>query len=238
MALPKLNTGFFELDLPYTKKRIQYRPFVVGEQKILMHALESKDDKQVLLAIKKCIESCTNNSIDVNQLPLFELEYLFLNIRMRSVGEKTKVVLRCEECLADNEVELDLRQTEFYKLNDSKDDVIFITDKIAVRMKLPSIEIAQRLNLDDLSQEKQTEVLFALTVNCIDAVLDEENEYKTDELNLKEVEEFVNSLNSDQFLKIQQWFENLPILKLKVEHKCSNCSTDINTSLQGIASFF
>lgn len=238
MALPKLNTAFFSLQLPYSKKTIEYRPFVVGEQKMLLIALESRDDKQVMAAMKKCIEQSTNNTVDVSKLPLFELEYLFLNIRMKSVGEKTKVMLACESCLAENEVELDLRQTEFHRLSEKVDDVIFITDKIAVRMKLPSIGITEKMNLSDLSDEKQTEVIFDLTVNCIDAVLDEENEYKTDENNLQEVIEFVNSLNSEQFLKIQSWFENIPVLKLKVDHKCKNCNADMSNDLEGIRNFF
>ena len=122
MALPKLNSVMYDLELPYTKKKIQYRPFLVGEQKQLMIAMETKDDKQIMSAMKQAIAACTNNTLNVSSLPLFELEYLFLNIRMKSVGEKTKIVMTCNECEAQNEVDIDLRNTVFEQKDQKKDN--------------------------------------------------------------------------------------------------------------------
>jgi hypothetical protein len=238
MALPKLNTVLYDLYLPYSKKTIQYRPFVVGEQKNLMIAMETRDEKQILTVMKQAIQACTNNTIEVSSLPLFELEFLFLNIRMKSVGEHTKIVLACEKCLAENTIDVDLRNTEFTDLEKVKDGVILLTDNIAVRMKTPNIELVQRMKSEDFSDEKQVELMFNLTVNCIEAVLDKENEYPVDQNDQTETIEFVNSLSSDQFLKIQAWFENIPSLRLKVEHKCDNCGNAMETYLQGIANFF
>ena len=238
MALPKLNAAYYDLDLPYSKKTIQFRPFIVGEQKQLMIAIESRDEKQILSAMKQAIQQCTNNTIDVNTLPLFELEYLFLNIRMKSVGENSKIVLTCDNCQAENVVNIDLRNTEFTNLDAVKDNVIFLTDHIAVRMKMPSISLVQHMRSSALDEEKQTELLFELTVNCLDAVLDQENEYPISEVDKSEAVEFINSLNSEQFIKIQEWFEKMPALKVKASHKCEKCGSDMSQDLQGITNFF
>jgi hypothetical protein len=238
MALPKLNTVFYDLDLPYSKKTIQYRPFVVGEQKALMIAMETKDEKQIFGTMKQAIQTCTNGSVDVGSLPLFELEYLFINIRMKSVGEKTKIMMPCESCMAENEVEIDLRKTIFEQPNEKKDSVIFLTDTIAISMKMPSLELIQRLSSDVKEGDTQTKLLFDVALECIDAIMDKDNEYKIDETNKDELREFVDSLSSEQFLKIQEFLDNVPTLKLQVEHKCEKCDADMSTALQGIANFF
>ena len=186
MALPKLNSAFYNLELPYSKKTIQYRPFVVGEQKLLMIAMETKDENQIFTSMKQAVQACTNNTVDVSSLPLFELEYLFLNIRMKSVGEKTKLLLTCDECMAENEVEVDLRNTIFEQPNEKKDDVIFLTDKIAIRMKMPSLELVQKINSDVKNGETQAQIMFDVALECVDAILDEENEYKITETNKHE----------------------------------------------------
>ena len=238
MALPKLNSTFYSLDLPYSKKTIQYRPFVVGEQKLLMIAMETKDEKQIFTAMKQSVQACTNNTVDLSTLPLFELEYLFLNIRMKSVGEKTKIMLTCEECLAENDVEIDLRNTVFEQPREKKDDVIFLTDKIAIRMKMPSLELVQKINEDVKNGDTQAQIMFDVALECVDSILDEENEYKITETNKDELKEFINSLSAEQFIKVQEFLDNIPSLKLKVEHKCEKCNHDMSTDVQGIANFF
>lgn len=237
MALPKLNAVLYDLNLPYSKKKIQYRPFVVGEQKQLMIAMETKDEKQVMSAMKQAVSACTNNAVNVATLPLFELEYLFLHIRMKSVGEKSKIVLECNNCKAENSVEVDLRNNEFEQKDRIKDSVIFLTDKIAVRMKMPNLNVIQ--SVQELAKEgSETELMFQVAVECIEAILEEENEYVIDDSNKDELQEFVNSLSTEQFMKMQDWFENMPVLKVKVEHTCENCKDDMSTHIQGISNFF
>ncbi len=238
MALPKLNTVFYDLQLPYSKKTIQYRPFVVGEQKNLMIAMETKDEKQIFSTMKQSVQSCTNNTVDVSKLPLFELEYLFMNIRMKSVGEKSKIILPCEECLAENEVELDLRNTFFEEPSEKKDNVVFLTDSVAVRMRMPSLDLIQSLTNSTKEEDTDTKMAFEAALECIEAILDKENEYLIDDSNKDELREFIDSLTSDQFMKIQEFLNNIPTLKLKLEHKCEKCSADMSRDLQGIANFF
>ncbi len=238
MALPKLNTVFYDLQLPYSKKTIQYRPFVVGEQKNLMIAMETKDEKQIFSTMRQSVQSCTNNTVDVSKLPLFELEYLFMHIRMKSVGEKSKIILPCEECLAENEVELDLRKTFFEEPSEKRDSVVFLTENIAVRMKMPSLDLVQSLTYASEEEDTATKIAFEAALECIEAILDKDNEYLIDETNKHELREFVDSLTSDQFMKIQEFLNNIPVLKLKVEHKCEKCSKDMSRDLQGIANFF
>lgn len=238
MALPKLNSVMYDLELPYTKKKIQYRPFLVGEQKQLMIAMETKDDKQIMSAMKQAIAACTNNTLNVSSLPLFELEYLFLNIRMKSVGEKTKIVMTCNECEAQNEVDIDLRNTVFEQKDQKKDNVILLTDKIAVKMKMPSLDMIQSIQARFKEENSDSELVFEVSLECVEAILDEENEYPIDSTNKEELREFINSLSTEQFIKIQEWFDNMPSLKLKVEHKCENCQADMATDIQGISNFF
>lgn len=241
MALPKLEATFYDLELPYSKKTIKYRPFVVGEQKLLMMALESRDENQIFTAIKEAVSVCTKNTIDVGKLPLFELEYIFLNIRMKSVGEKTKILLTCAACEEENEVDVNLENVNFKNLENQKTDTILINDQIAVRLKVPSLDSVRTITKNkpkEVDSAYETQVLFELLVNSIDAVLDKEQEYPVNETNLDEAREFLDSLSSDQFIKIQQWFENVPTLQVLVDHACTKCGHDMKTTLEGINNFF
>ena len=234
MALPKLNAVMYDLELPYSKKKIQYRPFVVGEQKQLMIAMETKDDKQIMTTMKQAITACTNNTVEVGTLPLFELEYLFLNIRMKSVGEKTKIVLDCGTCQAQNTIDVDLRDTEFVEKK-KVDSVILLTDSIALKMNIPSMDILNKIQKDKLTNAEQ---VFELTAACVASILDKEEEYVIDDSNRKELYEFIDSLSTDQFTKIQEWFDNMPSLKLHIKHECENCKSNMDTEMQGISNFF
>jgi hypothetical protein len=234
MALPKLNAVMYDLELPYSKRKIQYRPFVVGEQKQLMIAMETKDDKQIMTTMKQAITACTNNTVEVGTLPLFELEYLFLNIRMKSVGEKTKIILECGTCQAQNAVDVDLRDTEFVEKK-KVDDIIFLTDTVALKMNIPSMDILNKTQKDKLTTAEQ---VFELTAACVASILDKEDEYVIDDSNRKELYEFIDSLSTDQFTKIQEWFDNMPSLKLHIKHVCDNCKSNMDTEMQGISNFF
>ena len=241
MALPKLEATFYDLELPYSKKTIKFRPFVVGEQKILMMALESRDESQIFSAIKEAVTICTKNTIDVGKLPLFELEYIFLNIRMKSVGEKTKIILTCASCEEENEVDVNLENVNFKNLNANNTDTIILTDQIAVRLKVPSLDAVRLITKNkpkEINTEHEATVLFELLAHSIDAVLDQEKEYPVDETNMDEAREFLDSLSSEQFVKIQQWFESVPSLQVLVEHSCTKCGNNMNTSLEGINNFF
>ncbi|MFZ9472901.1 MAG: hypothetical protein ACO26H_04315 [Sediminibacterium sp.] len=241
MALPKLEATFYDLTLPYSKKTIKFRPFVVGEQKQLMMALESRDENQIFSAIREAVTVCTKNTIDVGKLPLFELEYIFLNIRMKSVGEKTKILLTCGSCEEENEVDVNLEDVNFKNLDSQKTDVILINDDIAVRLKVPSLDAVRTITRNkpkEVDSNYETQVLFDLLVYSIDAVLDKEREYPVDETNIDEAREFLDSLSSEQFIKIQQWFENVPVLQVLVKHSCTKCGNSMDMSLEGINNFF
>ena len=241
MALPKLEATFYDLELPYSKKTIKFRPFIVGEQKLLMMALESRDENQIFNAIREAVNACTANTIDIGRLPLFELEYIFINIRMKSVGEKTKILLTCKECSTDNEVDVDLQNVNFNKFDQNESDTILLSDTIAVRLKVPSLDVVRTVTKNkpkEVDTAYETEALFELLVHCIDAVLDQEQEYPVDETNIGEAREFLDSLNSEQFLKIQQWFEGVPTLQILVKHECEKCHAPMDTTLEGISNFF
>lgn len=244
MALPKMNSAIYELLLPYSKKKIKYRPFIVAEQKILFQALETRNETIMYNAMKEAIKSCTNNSVDPDKIPLFELEWLFINIRMKSVGESTKVLVKCqnEECKSENEIELDLREIKIQGIEDVKDNIVFLNNEIAVRLKLPTYSIlTDMLAIEDELENEETgeaKLLFKVICNSIEAVLDKENEYPVDKEDPKEIEEFVNNLTSDQFLKIQEFLDKCPQSVMNKNYKCVKCGHNNDIELRGMSSFF
>lgn len=239
-----MNTAIYELMLPYSKKKIKYRPFVVAEQKILFQALETKNEAVMYNAMKEAIKSCTNSTVDPDKIPLFELEWLFIHIRMKSVGETTKVSIKCqnEECKFDNEIDLDLRDVKIDGIEDVKSNVVFLNDEIAVRLKLPTYSIlTDMLSIEDELEDEETgeaKLLFRVICNSIEAVLDKENEYPVDKEDPKEVEEFVNNLTSDQFMLIQSFLDKCPQSVLTHNYKCTKCGHQNDVELRGMSSFF
>lgn len=244
MALPKMNTAIYELTLPYSKKKVKYRPFIVGEQKLLYQALETANDKVMYNAMKEAIKSCSNNTIDPDQIPLFELEWLFLHLRMKSVGETTKVGMKCsnKECNHDNEVDIDLREVRLDGIEDIKDNVIFLNENIAVRLRLPTYDVINSMmEAEEEFEDQETgeaTLLFKVISRSIEAILEKDAEYLTKDVPFSEVEEFVNNLTTDQFAMIQKFLDKVPQTRLGVKFKCTKCGTETIDDLRGLASFF
>tara|TARA_B100001093_G_scaffold46230_1_gene39296 strand:- start:703 stop:1422 length:720 start_codon:yes stop_codon:yes gene_type:complete len=238
MPLPKIATPTYELDLPSTGKTISYRPFLVKEEKVLVIALESEDTKQITTAIKAVLKNCVlTKGIKVETLPTFDIEYLFLNIRGKSVGEELEVNIICPDDEETNvPIFINLDDIKIQK-SDEHDKQIKLDDNLMMEMKYPSLEqfIKNNFDFDDKNAMDQS---FDLIATCIDKIYNEDEVWATADCTKKEVKDFLESMNSSQFKEIEKFFETMP--KLKHIVKVTNPKTKVKSEvvLEGLASFF
>ena len=238
MPLPKIATPTYELELPSTGKPIQYRPFLVKEEKLLVLALESEDMKQITTAIKSVIKGCIQTKgIKVESLPTFDIEYLFLNIRGKSVGEEVEVSVIAPDD-GETEVKLTIGLDEIkVKKNDDHTRQIKLDDSLMMEMKYPSLEQFISSNFD-FSEKNQMEQSFDLIASCIDKIYSEEEVWAADDFTKKEVKEFLEQMNSNQFKQIEFFFETMPKLSHTVKFKNPNTKKENEIVLEGLSSFF
>ena len=238
MPLPKIATPTYELELPSTGQSIQYRPFLVKEEKVLVIALESEDNKQITTAIKAVLKSCIlTKGVNVESLPTFDIEFLFLNIRGKSVGEELEVNVICPD---DGEttvpVVINLDEIEVQK-DENHSNKIKIDDSIMMELKYPSLDQFIKNNFD-FNDKNAMDQSFDLIASCIDKVYTEDEVWATADCTKKEVKEFLDSMNSSQFKAIESFFETMP--KLSHTIKVTNPKTKVESDvvLEGLASFF
>ena len=238
MPLPKIATPTYELELPSTGKPIQYRPFLVKEEKLLVLALESEDMKQITTAIKSVIKGCIQTKgIKVESLPTFDIEYLFLNIRGKSVGEEVEVSVIAPDD-GETEVKLTIGLDEIeVKKNDDHTRQIKLDDTLMMEMKYPSLEQFISNNFD-FAEKNQMEQSFDLIASCIDKVYSEEEVWAADDFTKKEVREFLEQMNSNQFKQIESFFETMPKLSHTVKFKNPKTKKENEIVLEGLSSFF
>ena len=238
MPLPKISTPIYELELPSTGEKIQYRPFLVKEEKLLLIALESEDTKQITTAIKTVIKNCIlSKGVKVESLPTFDIEYLFLNIRGKSVGEEIEVNIICPD---DGEtqvsVNINLDEIEVQK-NEGHTNKIKLDDFIMMEMKYPSLDQFIKNNFD-LNDKNAMDQSFDLIGSCIGKIYTEDEVWSASDVTKKEISDFLESMNSSQFKDIEKFFETMP--KLSHAIKVTNPVTQIESEvvLEGLASFF
>tara|TARA_A100001201_G_scaffold113226_1_gene96971 strand:- start:548 stop:1267 length:720 start_codon:yes stop_codon:yes gene_type:complete len=238
MPLPKISTPTYELELPSSGQSIQYRPFLVKEEKVLVIALESEDTKQITTAIKTVIKNCIKTrGIKVEQLPTFDIEYLFLNIRGKSVGEEIEVNLICPD---DNEtsatVTVNLDDIQVVK-SDEHTNQIKIDDEIMMEMRYPSLDEFIKNNFD-IAGASDMDQSFELIASCIDKVYTADEVWSVADCTKKEVREFIESMNSSQFKGIEEFFSTMPKLSHTVEVYNPKTKVKSDVVLEGLASFF
>ena len=238
MPLPKIATPTYELELPSTGQSIKYRPFLVKEEKVLVIALESEDNKQITTAIKAVLKSCIlNKGVKVESLPTFDIEYLFLNIRGKSVGEELEVNVICPD---DGEttvpVVINLDEIEVQK-DENHSNKIKIDDSIMMELKYPSLDQFIKNNFD-FNDKNAMDQSFDLIASCIDKVYTEDEVWATADCTKKEVKEFLESMNSQQFKEIEAFFETMPKLSHTINVTNPNTKVESEVTLEGLASFF
>lgn len=238
MPLPKIATPTYELELPSTGETVQFRPFLVKEEKLLVIALESEDTKQITTAIKTVIKNCIlTKSIKVETLPTFDIEYLFLNIRGKSVGEQIEVNIICPD---DNEtqvpVKIDIDSINVQK-NDEHTNQIKVDKHIMMEMKYPSLEQFIKSNFD-FTNENAMDQSFDLIASCVNKIYTEDEVWTASDVSKKELSEFLDQMNSTQFKQIEKFFETMPKLSHKIEVTNPKTGVESEVVLEGLASFF
>ena len=236
MSLPKINTPEYRLTIPSTDEEIRYRPFLVKEEKILLIAQETGDEKSTYEAIRKIITSCCLDPIDINKLPLFDMEYVFLNIRAKSVGESVKLKVKCpddEEQIVEVEVDLTKINVEMDENHDAR---IQLTDDVGILMSYPNFATVSKAQ--SWKEGKETEHLFEMIADCMYQIWEGEEVHDCMDYTPKDKKEFLESLNHLQFEKLQNFFETMPTLKHDIEVTNPKTKVTSTVTLSGINAFF
>ena len=234
MTLPVLNNPNYEMELPSTGEKIEFRPFLVKEQKILMMAMESDDTSSQSKAVVDIIKNCTFGKLNdkVETLPTFDIEYMFLQIRQKSVGETVDITVTCPD---DGEtkvpVTVNLEEIKVVK-TEGHTNVIMITDKIGLTMKYPTMKQIMGYDMTKLDSMEGT---FGIINDCLENIFDENEVY--DEMNGKEVSDFIEQMTTDQFQKVTEFFTNMPKLKHIVKVTNPNTGVENEIALEGMQSF-
>ena len=236
MPLPTIVTPSYELNLPSNGKKIKYRPFLVKEEKILILAIESNSMKDISRAIKDVLKSCIlTKGVKIDELPTFDIEYLFLNIRSRSIGESIDLVITCPDdgkTKVNSQIYID--EIEIKKDKNHSPD-IKLDDTYTMRLKYPSLDqfIDENFNFDESKDNS-----FDIISSCIDMVFSEEEAWEAKDCTKKELLEFVERLNSAQFKEVEKFFDTMPKLSHEIEVENPNTKVKSNVALEGLASFF
>lgn len=239
MALPKIDAPVYELDLPLSKKHIRFRPFLVKEQRNLMMAMESDDKDTIEKNIRQVLHNCTlTQGVDIDTLPILDVEYYFLQLRARSVGEMVENKYKCENVVNDTicgnimESKLNILDIQV-NMPENVSDTIQLTPNLSVKLKYPEFSI-----LTQSMAKTATDLAFAMVVNSIEYIFDGEQYYYAKESTPQELTEFIESLSQEQFTKIENFFENLPTLNKVVEMDCKKCGFHHKIEVEGLESFF
>tara|TARA_B100002019_G_C21156186_1_gene540842 strand:- start:103 stop:822 length:720 start_codon:yes stop_codon:yes gene_type:complete len=238
MPLPKIATPTYELELPSSGQTVKFRPFLVKEEKVLVLALESEDTKQITNAIKAVIKGCIQTKgIKVESLPTFDIEFLFLNIRGKSVGEKIEVNIICpDDETTEVPVEIDLDEIRVQR-NDDHTKQIKLDDTLMMEMKYPSLDQFIKNNFD-FEDKNVMDQSFDLIASCVDKIYSEEEVWAADDCTKKEIKDFLEQMNSSQFKEIEKFFETMPKLSHKIKVTNPNTKVESEVVLEGLASFF
>ena len=239
MPLPKINTPTYELELPSTGKKIKDRSFLVREEKILIMALESEDTKQISDAIKTVLSDCVmSRGVKVNDLSTFDIEYLFLNVRAKSVGETVEVNITCPD---DGETQV---ATEIFideikvKKDPEHSNIIKLDDNLSLQMKYPSLNQFVESNFEVGENSSDVDKSLSVITSCINTVFNEEESWSASDCTKKELKDFVDQMNTKQFKEVEKFFETMPKLSHTIKVKNPNTEVESEVVLEGLASFF
>lgn len=243
MALPKIDVPVYELELLSSGKKVRFRPFLVKEQKLLLMASQSEDPKDSLNVVRQISKNCIIDNIDIESLPVFDLEYIFLNLRARSVNEVVNLQYKCNNKIKDEKGEettcgslekfdINLLEIEPIK-NPNHNKKIMLTDNLGIVMKYPTFEI-----VSNLKSQTEEEILIELLISCIDYVFDGDQLYYTKDVSKEEIVEFIDNLQQKDLEKIQKFFETAPKIKKDLSFNCRKCGYKESIVLEGLQNFF
>ena len=236
MALPKLNTPTYELEIPSTDEKIKFRPFLVKEEKVLMMALETKDNAQIVNAVKDIVSECTYNKLNINTMPMFDVEYIFLQIRSKSVGEVSKVKILCpDDKKTYTNVEIDLNEVKV-QVEDEHTNKIELTDSMGIIMTYPNIDSFSDNGIQNINASNMLDVIGT----CILQIYEDKGEkvYEAKDQTKKELVEFIEELNTKEFQDVQKFFDTMPRLKHTIKVKNPKTKKTSDVTLSGLNDFF
>lgn len=243
MALPKLDVPIYTLNLISSDKPIRFRPFLVKEQKLFLMASESEDAKEIIKTIRQVLKNCVLDEIDIDNLPTFDLEYLFMNLRARSVEEIVELKYKCNNNVKDEEgnekkcggevgFKMNLLEVEPTK-NPNHTNKIQITENLGICFKYPTFEMMQKY--DDMTE---SEIMLSVVTDCIDYIYDKEQIYYAKDSTKEELQEFIDNLQQKDIEKFERFFDTMPEIKKDVHFKCGKCGYEEDITLKGMQNFF
>ena len=243
MGLPTIAVPQYELTIPSTEKKAKYRPFLVKEEKVLLIALESENQTNIINAIRQIITNCLYGDVNVDEMPTFDLEFIFLQLRAKSKGEVIDLKYECPKCKTELEVNINTEDVNVIK-NPEHTNTIELDPDLGVVMKYPTIEMQQMIQ--DIQEDKKSEVegIFTMVTKCIDYIYDKDNTYPLKDHTEKEINDFIDSLTDVHFQKISKFFDTMPVLKHEFKLNCTKkkkdktCSYKETITLSGLQSFF
>jgi hypothetical protein len=244
MALPKIDVPEYDCILPSNKKKVKFRPFLVKEQKLLLMATEATEVKDSVDAMKKVVKNCVLDNLNVDALPVFDLEFLFLNLRARSVGEVVKVKYKCNNIIGKNEneedkrcdniVDVDINVLEINpEFGPNHSNKIELSDKLGIMFNYPTFEM-----VENMTGKSENEVIFDLIIKSIDYIYDEDQIYYAKDASQEELIEFIDGLQQEHLEKIKEFFDTLPKIKKEIHFECNKCGHHEDILIEGIQNFF
>ena len=236
MALPKIDVPIYELTVPSTDEKIKYRPFLVKEEKLLLIAMESGENSDILRAVKDIVDSCTFNKMKIGNMPMFDVEYIFLQIRAKAVGEVSTLRVLClDDMKTYAKVEVDLNEIEV-QVTDAHTNKIELTDAMGVIMKYPTVNSFVENKIDDISPANMLDVI----ITCIDKIYDKKGEevYDAKDSTKQELVDFVEQMNTTQFADVQKFFDTMPSLTHEITVKNPKTKKESKVTLSGLNDFF
>jgi hypothetical protein len=237
MALPVMITPTYELVIPSTKEKVKFRPFLVKEEKALMIAQQSEDSSVMYNTLKSITGACLFNKVNIEKLAMFDIEYIFCQLRAKSVGEESELMFSCLECndpKGRTKVNIDL-STISVKFDENHKQIIDLFDNVGIKMKYPGIDLLNKLST---LNESDTDAMFEVVIQSIDSIYTEDEVFSANDQTKEELFEFLDNLTQEQFKKIQAFFETMPKLQKELEFDCPNCGFHHKMTLQGLESFF
>jgi hypothetical protein len=243
MALQKIDVPIYTVNLVSTGKPIRFRPFLVKEQKLFMMASESEDPNEMISTIRQVLKNCILDEIDVDNLPTFDLEYIFMNLRARSVEEVVNLRYKCNNTVKNEKgadenctglVEFDVNILEIQPTkNEKHKDKIQLTENLGIAFKYPTFEMLQKYE-----KMSENEIMLQILIDCIDYIYDKENIFYAKDTPKKELEEFIDSLQQKDLEKFKEFFDTMPEIKKDVHFKCPKCNYEEDITIKGMQSFF
>ena len=236
MALPKIDVPIYELTVPSTDEKIKYRPFLVKEEKLLLIAMESGENSDILRAVKDIVDSCTFNKMKIGNMPMFDVEYIFLQIRAKAVGEVSTLRVLClDDMKTYAKVEVDLNEIEV-RVTDAHTNKIELSDEMGVIMKYPTVDSFVENKIDDISPANMLDVI----VTCIDKIYDKKGEevFDAKDSTKQELVDFVEQMNTTQFADVQKFFDTMPSLTHEITVKNPKTKKESKVTLNGLNDFF